>query len=59
MGLSKKSIGKNGKQPSQKKRERVFNKKSGTLRESLLEVLKSIEERSSINSTKLFDENEK
>jgi hypothetical protein len=59
MGLSKKSIAKNRKQSSQKKRERVFNKKSGTLRESLLEVLKSIEERSSINSTKLFDENEK
>jgi len=59
MGLSKKSIAKNRKQSSQKKRERVFNKKSGTLRESLLEVLKSIEERSSINCTKLFDENEK
>jgi hypothetical protein len=57
MGLSKKTIGKNGKQPSQKKRKGVLNKKSGTLKESLLEVLESIEERSSINSTNLFDEN--
>jgi len=59
MGVRKKSIEKVKKQSSQKKREGVFNKKSGTLRKSLLEVLESIEERSSINSTKLFDENEK
>jgi hypothetical protein len=59
MGLSKKYIGKNKKQSFYKKKEFVLNKKPGTLRESLLEVLKSIEERSSINSTKLFDENKK
>jgi hypothetical protein len=57
MGLSKKTSGKDKKQSFHKKKEFVLNKKSGTLRESLLEVLKSIEERSSIKNTNLFDEN--
>jgi len=55
MGVRKKSIEKNKKQSSQKKREDVFNIKSRTLRESLLEVLELVEERSSQKSN-IFDE---
>jgi len=56
MGVCKESIEKNKKQSSQKKRGDVFNIKSRTLRESLLEVLELVEERSSQKSNRV-DEN--